>query len=140
VDTVAVWQGGIELRAQFRGAALQAEIFRRLEHPGAAAADRRTGGFYAQASYFVIPHFLSVAARVESTDLPLYGVSLAERQARGSHLDGQTAAVNAFLRGHDLKLQLDYSHLRTEDIAVAGGSGTYSADSHRLRASAQLMF
>ncbi len=140
IDTVAVWQGGIELRAHFRGAALQAEIFRRLEHPGAAAADRRTGGFYVQASYFVIPHFLSVAARLESTDLPLYGVSLAERQARGSHLDGQTAAVNAFLRGHDLKLQLDYSHLRIEDVAVAGGTGTYSPDSHRLRASAQLMF
>ncbi len=89
--TSRVWQGGVELRVHFRGAALQAELFRRLEHPGAGAADRTFGGEYLQASYFVIPHFLAVDARVERTDLPLYGATLAQRNASGDHIDGQTA-------------------------------------------------
>jgi len=54
----------VELRAHFRGAALQAELFRRLEDPGVAGPNRTTGGAYAQASYFVLPHILQVAARL----------------------------------------------------------------------------
>jgi hypothetical protein len=138
VDNVSVWQGAVELRAHFRGAALQAELFRRLEHPGVAGADRTTGGAYAQASYFVLPHFLQVAARVERSDLPLYGATLTQRQASGSRVYAQTGAVSAFVRGHDVKVQLDYTHLRSEGASTAGG--VYSPDSHRVRASAQLMF
>jgi len=138
VDNVAVWQGGVELRVHFRGAALQGELFRRLENLGVAGVDRRTGGQYLQASYFVLPHFLQVAVRVERTDLPLYGATAAQRLASGTRLDGQTGAVSAFLRGHALKLQVDYSHLRTTDLTVAGAR--YSPTSHRLRAGVQLMF
>lgn len=138
VDNVAVWQGGVELRVHFRGAALQAELFHRLEHPGADVADRSFQGEYLQASYFVIPHFLAVDARVERTDLPLYGAPLATRLASGNHIDGQTAGISAFVRGHDLKFQVDYTHLRTEGVAVP--PVTYSPDSHRLRVTAQLMF
>jgi Phosphate-selective porin O and P len=138
VDNVAVYQGAVELRLHFRGAALQGELFRRLEDPGVAGPNRRTGGEYLQASYFLIPHRLQIAARVERTDLPLYGASQALRLASGSHIDGQTGAVSAYLRGHQLKVQVDYSHLRTRDVTAAGGS--YSPDSHRVRASAQLMF
>jgi len=123
----------------FRGAALQAELFRRLEHPGAGVADRTFSGVYLQASYFVIPHFLAVDARVERTDLPLYGATPAQRKASGDHIDGQTAGVSAFLRGHDLKIQADYTHLRTTDVVSLVGT-FYSPDSHRLRVSAQLMF
>jgi hypothetical protein len=139
VDNVGVWQGGLELRAHWRGAALQAEYFQRREHPGASAADRSTHGEYAQASYFIIPHLLQVAARLEGTDLPLYGVPLALRQAAGTHIDAQTGAINAYLRGHDLKVQLDYSHLRTAGIEMAA-VGPYTQDSHRVRAQVQLMF
>ena len=138
VDNVAIWEGAVELRAHFRGAALQGELFRRLENPGVAGGDRRSGGQYLQASYFVLPHVLQISARAERTDLPLYGASLARRQASGTRVDAQTGAVSAFLRGHDLKLQVDYSHLRTSDVTAAGG--TYSPTSHRVRASAQLMF
>jgi len=138
VDNVAVWQGALELRVHFHGAALQAELFRRLEDLGVAGSDRRSGGQYLQASYFVLPHVLQVAARVERTDLPLYGATAAQRLQSGTRVDAQTGAVSAFLRGHDLKLQVDYSHLRTSDVTVAGGS--YSPSSHRVRASAQLMF
>ena len=138
-DNVAVWQGNVELRVHFRGAALQAELFRRLEHPGADVADRTFRGEYLQASYFVIPHFLAVDARVERTDLPLYGTALAQRNASGHRIDGQTAGVSAFVRGHDLKLQADYTHLRTEGVVSPQGAA-YSPDSHRLRVTAQLMF
>lgn len=138
VDSVAVWQGAVELRLHFRGAALQGELFRRLEHPGAGAPDRDTGGEYLQASYFVIPHFLAVAGRVERTDLPLYGATLAKRDATGSRITAQTAGVSAFFHGHDLKLQADYTHLKTDDIVVTAGS--YSSHANRLRVSAQLMF
>jgi hypothetical protein len=139
VDNVAIWQGGVELRVHFRGAALQAELFRRLEHPGAGVADRTFSGEYLQASYFVIPHFLALDARVERTDLPLYGATLAQHKAGGDHIDGQTAGVSAFLRGHDLKIQADYTHLRTTDVVSPVGT-FYSPDSHRLRVTAQLIF
>jgi hypothetical protein len=138
IDNVAVWQGAVELRVHFRGAALQAELFRRLEHPGAGMADRTFAGEYLQASYFVVPHFLAVDARVERTDLPLYGATQAQRSASGDHVDGQTAGVSAYLRGHDLKVQADYTHLRTRAVELP--AGIYSPDSHRLRVSAQLMF
>ena len=59
--------------------------------------------------------------------------------ASGDHVDGQTAGVSAFLRGHDLKIQADYTHLRTTDVVSLLGT-FYSPDSHRLRVSAQLMF
>ena len=139
VDNVAIWQGGVELRVHFRGAALQAELFRRLEHPGGGMGDRTFAGEYLQASYFILPHFLAVDARVERTDLPLYGATLAQRKASGDHIDGQTAGVSAFLRGHDLKIQADYTHLRNSDVVSPVGT-FYSPDSHRLRATAQLMF
>ncbi|HET6148343.1 MAG TPA: porin [Polyangia bacterium] len=138
VDNVAIWQGAVELRVHFHGAALQAELFRRLENLGVAGSDRRSGGQYLQASYFVLPHFLQISARAERTDLPLYGATAAQRLASGTRVDAQTGAVSAFLRGHDVKMQVDYSHLRTTDVTVAGGS--YSPSSHRVRASAQLMF
>ena len=79
-----------------------------------------------------------MAARIERTDLPLYGAPFAVRQASGTRTDAQTAGVTAFLRGHDLKVQVEYSHLKTADVATP--LGLYAPDSHRLRASAQLMF
>jgi hypothetical protein len=139
IDNVGIWQGGVELRVHFRGAALQAELFRRLEHPGAGMGDRTFAGEYLQASYFVVPHFLAVDARVERTDLPLYGATLAQRRAGGDHIDGQTVGVSAFARGHDLKIQADYTHLRTTDVVSPVGT-FYSPDSQRLRVTAQLMF
>jgi hypothetical protein len=137
-DNVSVWQGGVQLRAMWRGAAVQAEGFERWESPGIVAADRGYRGGYAQASYFVIPHFLQVAARAESTNLPLYGATLVERQAKGTRVDGQTGAVSAYLRGHDLKLQVDVSHLRSD--GVVDSQGVFAPVTYRVRAQAQLRF
>jgi hypothetical protein len=133
VDNVGVWQAGAELRAMFRGASLQAEWLGRREHPGAGQADRAYGGAYAQASYFVLPRRLQVVARVGRTALPLYGASAADRLVRGSRTTEETGGLNAYLRGQDAKLQVDYTHLSTPD---AGSAPTV----HRLRAALQLAF
>ena len=73
IDTVAIWQGGVDARALWRGAGVQAEWFGRREDPGVAGMSRQYWGGYAQASYFIIPQILQVAARVGRSDLPLYG-------------------------------------------------------------------
>jgi hypothetical protein len=133
VDNVAIWQGGIELRAVWRGAALQAEWFGRAEDPGVAGSTRKFWGGYAQGSFFVMPHRLQIGARLGRTELPLYGADADTRAARGSRVDEQSAVVSAYLRGHHAKLQVDYSHLSAADA-------TRSPDVHRVRAAVQLGF
>jgi hypothetical protein len=133
IDNVAVWQGGIELRAIWRGAALQAELYSRAEDSGAASPLRKFWGGYAQASYFVLPQRLQLGARLGRAELPLYGADVATREARGTRLDEQSAVVTAYLRGHRAKLQVDYTHLSAADA-------TRSPDVHRVRAAIQLAF
>lgn len=133
LDNVAIWQGGVELRALWRGAALQAEWFGRMEDPGVAAAARNFWGGYVQASYFILPTRLQVAARVGRSDLPLYGATLDEHVRRGNRIDEQSVAVSSYVRGHRIKLQVDYSHFESRDAASA-------PEVHRVRAAAQLGF
>jgi hypothetical protein len=133
LDNVAVWQAAVELRAVFRGASLQAEWFGRREDPGVAGPLRNFWGAYAQAGYFVLPHIIEVAARAARTDLPLYGATLVDRMRRGSSVDEATAGVSAYLRGHHAKVQLEYSHLTSQN---AGSAPT--AD--KLQAAAQLWY
>jgi phosphate-selective porin OprO and OprP len=133
IDSVAVWQGGVEARALWRGAALQAEWFGRLEDPGVAAASRRFWGAYVQASYFILAGRLQVAGRLGRTDLPLYGATADVRASRGSELDEQTVGLNAYFRGHRAKLQVDYSHLDGRNAASV-------PEAHRVRALVQLGF
>jgi hypothetical protein len=133
VDNVGVFQAGADLRALFRGASLQGEYFLRREHPGAGLPDRSFWGAYGQASYFVLPRRLQVAARFGQTDLPLYGASVTERSARGSRTTEQAVAVSAYLAGHDAKLQVDYTHLASDEALSAP-----TVD--RIRAAVQLAF
>jgi hypothetical protein len=133
VDNVGVFQAGADLRALFRGASLQGEYFLRREHPGAGLPDRTYWGAYGQASYFVLPRRLQVAARFGQSDLPLYGASVTERSARGSRTTEQAVAVSAYLAGHDAKLQVDYTHLASDDALSAP-----TVD--RIRAAVQLAF
>jgi hypothetical protein len=133
IDNIAVWQGGVELRAVWRGASLQAEGFGRLERPGAAGSDRKFWGGYVQASYFVLPGRLQVAGRLSRTDLPVYGIPDAVQAARGSSVDEQAVAVGAYFRGHHAKAQVEYTHLAAHDALSM-------PDSHRVRAAIQLWF
>jgi len=132
-DNVAVWQGGAELRALWRGAALEAEWFGRLEDPGIAAGSRRYWGGYVEGSTFILPHRLQVAARIGRADLPLYGATAEEHLLRGHREDEQSGAVSAYLRGHRIKVQMDYSHLTSPDAQTAPAA-------HRVRAAVQIGF
>jgi Phosphate-selective porin O and P len=133
VDNVGVWLAAAELRAVFRGAAVQGEWFGRREHPGAGVADRDTWGAYGEASYFVLPRRLQVLARVGRTDLPLYGATVLERAMAGTRTTEESGGLSAYLRGHDAKLQVDYTHESTPDATSAPGI-------HRVRAAVQLAY
>ena len=133
IDNIAVYQGGAELRALWRGASLEAEGFGRLERPGAAGPDRKFWGGYVQASYFILPHRLQVVGRISRSDQPYFGIPDPERNLRGDRLDEQAAAVSAYLRGHHAKLQFDYTHL-------APRTALATPDIHRVRAAIQLWF
>lgn len=133
VDNVAVWQGGVELRALWRGAALQGEWFGRIEDPGVASSARHFWGAYGQASAFVVPRRLEVAARIGRTDLPLYGATADARARAGNRVDEQAGAVNAYLRGRLTKIAIDYTHLEARDAISA-------PQVHRVRAWVQLGF
>jgi hypothetical protein len=112
---------------------LQAEWFGRREHPGAQLPDRDYWGAYGQAGYFVLPRRLQVVARVGRTDQPLYGITAADRLARGSETTEVGGGLSAYLRGHDAKLQVDYAYLATPDARSAPFV-------NRLRAAIQLAF
>jgi phosphate-selective porin OprO and OprP len=133
VDNVGVLQGGVELRALYRGASLQAEWLVRREKPGAGEPDRSYWGAYVQAGYFVLPHRLQAVARLDRTDLPLYGATLEQRTRAGSHTTSETGGLSAYLRGHDAKLQVDYTHDSTPDA-------TSAPTINRIRAALQLAF
>jgi hypothetical protein len=132
IDNVALWQGGLELRALWRGAALQAELFSRLEDPGTAGTNRTYSGGYVQGSCFLLPHRLQLAARVGHTDLPLYGATVAQRQLAGTYQNEQSGAVSAYVRGHRIKVQMDYSHLTSD--------GQTAPSANRLQAAVQVGF
>jgi regulator of replication initiation timing len=132
VDNVAVWQGGVDLRAVWRGAALQAEWFGRLEDPGIAGPNRKYWGGYVQGSVFILPHRLQVAARVAHTDLPLYGATAEQHALSGHHENEQTGGVSAYFRGHRVKAQVEFSHLTTD--------GQTAPSAERVRAALQIGF
>jgi hypothetical protein len=138
-DNVAIWQGGVELKALWRGAALQAEWFGRTEKPGGMYASRNYWGAYAQGSYFIIRRRLQIAARIGRTDVPRYGSTPEERALFGTRINEQSAAVNAYLRGHRVKLQVDYTHTRATDMETGMPAGS-GPTQHRVRAALQVGF
>ena len=139
IDNVAIWQGGVELKAIWRGAAVQAEWFGRYEKPGGSLPSRSYQGGYAQASYFVIPGRLQLAARAGWTDQPRYGSTPEQRALLGNHVNEQSGAVNAYLRGHRVKLQVDYTHSYAKDTET-GLAALSGPTQHRIRAGVQVGF
>ena len=133
VDNVAVWQGGVEARAVWRGFAAQAEGFGRIEDPGEAASARHFWGAYVQASGFIIRQRLELAGRVGRTDLPMYGATADARARAGNRVDEEAGALNAYLRGRLIKIAVDYTHQTARDA-------TSAPEVHRVRAIAQLGF
>ena len=67
-------------------------------------------GWYAQGSYFVIPNRLQVVLKYETFD--------PNSKAEADATDTTTAGVNLYLKGHDVKLMVDY--LRVDTPVPAG--------------------
>ena len=107
-------------------------LFGHLEDPGAAGPSRSYWGAYAQASYFLLPHKLQLAARVGHTDLPLYGATAEQRLLAGSSQNEQSAVVSSYLRGHRVKAQVQYSHLTSD--------GQTAPSANRIQAAVQVGF
>jgi hypothetical protein len=134
VDNVGIWQGALELRALWRGAALQAEWFGRMEDPGAASAlgSRKYWGGYVEASAFVLPHRLQVAARVSHADLPMYGATRQQHALAGTYQNEQSGAMSAYIRGHRVKAQVEFNHLTS--------NGQTAPAAEQVRAALQIGF
>ena len=62
---------------------------------------------------------MQVAGALGHTDVPLLRIDRpSQRALRGDRIDEQSAAVNAYLRGHRVKLQVDYTHFHAEHMAT----------------------
>ena len=134
IDSVAIWQGGVELRARWRGGALQAEWFGRdrglRRRPGLAGilGRLRPGELLHPPS-----DRLQVAARLARSDLPLYGAPPTSARGVGRRVDEQTAG--------DQRLYSRASDEASGRLQPPGGRRCASApDEHRVRAAVQLGF
>ena len=97
VDNVAIWQGGVELRALWRGAALQAEWFGRVEDPGVHRGRRATTGVATcrRATSYCRRGCRSRAASAART-FPSTARTSDEHLRRGTRIDEQSVAVSSY--------------------------------------------
>ena len=145
VDNVAMWEGGAELAARWRGASLQAELFyRNLDYGKApptvnsAGVDRQTSwGTYVQAGYFVLPRRLEVAGRYGYSQPVSFGLDASLRTAVPAERHEVTAGISYLIVGRSLKLQLEYSYFEDDNVPELHGLSRISS---RVRAQLQVGF
>ena len=82
-----------------------------------------------QAGYYVLPHRLEIAARLDSV---AFGRSNCPDSLRNTF--GRSLGVNWYFRGHNIKLQSDYTWLRLEPFAG------FAANSGQFRVQTQFSF
>ncbi|HSJ15559.1 MAG TPA: porin [Longimicrobiales bacterium] len=122
---VVQWAG--ELAVRWGPLSASGEYFRRTARPvGAALEDLRAEGWYAQAGGIVVPKRLELGARCSVLDT--------DDRSRAGEIREVTPFASWFARGHDLKLQADFS-LRT--TRLADGS---SLDERRFRSALVVLF
>lgn len=112
-----------DLNIKCRGFSLHAELYRDSYEVDAAAGDSTPRGFYTQAGYFVIPSILELAGRYGRVNCDS-GTGRG-RCAGNDNISEISAGLNYFFFGHNLKAQLNYSHI-SED--VASGAEPISSD------------
>ncbi len=76
---------------------------------GIPAAQFHSDGWYAQAAYYLVPDKLQVVERIETFD----PISTTFGDATRSSVSG----VNWYIKGHDLKLQLDWMRSRVPGLS-----------------------
>jgi hypothetical protein len=105
-DDAQVVQLAAELAFTWRGLSASGEYFRRDVDPVQdTLRDLRAEGWYAQAGLMVLPRRLELGGR--------YAVLDRDTRSRAGEVRELTPFASWFVHGHDLKLQADYSLLRT---------------------------
>lgn len=106
-----------------------ARYFRTADLALAGAPDNDDRGYYAQVGYYLVPERWELALRTSGVDF-----DAANNPAVAGDVTAYTVGLNRYFRGHDLKLQADFSILERETFA-----GLDSTD-RRLRIQSQLRF
>jgi hypothetical protein len=132
-DDARILSTGVDGGLRWRGVSASGEWFRRRVDPRQAGLATRTArGWYAQAGAFALPARLEAGVRVGELD--------PEAARSGVRVRELTPFANYYLKGHDLKLQADYT-LGSSEIADArtAGAATWLRE-HRLRVQLQFQF
>jgi len=142
VDNVAMWEGGAELAARWRGSSLQTELFYRDfdygKAPPTVGAGRQTSwGGYVQAGYFILPRRLELAARYGYSQPVNFGLDASLRPAVPAEHHEGTGGISYLIVGRSLKLQAEYSYFEDENVPELQGK---SRSSYRVRAQLQVGF
>jgi hypothetical protein len=106
-----------------------AGYFRHNEIEKAGRPDNEDWGYYGQAGYYLLPQRLELVGRIAEV---LF--DKANNPATMGNVTEYTVGLNYYIRGHNIKLQTDYSLL--DKSPFSGGH----ANDHRLRLQAQLLF
>ncbi|HEU4883509.1 MAG TPA: porin [Longimicrobium sp.] len=130
-DDARIVHLGADAAVRWRGVSASAELFGRTVDPRQAGLGRREArGWYAQAGAFVIPARLEGGVRVGRLD--------PDADRTMDRVREVTPFANAYVHGHDLKVQVDYTLLSTEVAdARAGGTRGTRLDEGRLRVQLQ---
>jgi phosphate-selective porin OprO/OprP len=126
-ERVDVGTYGFDAAFKWQGFSAQGEYFGGNAEGQTRGGTVRSRGYYGQAGYFLLPKKLEVAARYSSVD-PNRDISQ-DLQVE------VTGAVSYYFRGHNLKLQGDYTNIHTQK-----GAGKEPTDDKQLRVQAQLAF
>ncbi|MBL7685340.1 MAG: hypothetical protein JNK65_04805 [Deltaproteobacteria bacterium] len=129
-----IFQAGAEAGFKYKGFSLQGEYFFRHNKikelngkPASLSTDDH--GYYAQAGYFILPTHLEVAARASQVFL----------DGPNNNKSEYTGGLNYYFFGHDLKLQADYSYLRSQ-VDPTKFAGARNQNDHRVRLQLQAWF
>lgn len=131
-DDARVTSVGADAALKWRGLSASAEWFRRTLDPRQPGlAEREASGWYAQAGAFALPARLEGGVR--------YGALDPDASREMDRVTELTPFVNYYLRGHDLKVQADFTLLRTE-VPDARFGGTRATELREGRLRVQMQF
>lgn len=133
-DDARVLTTGVDAIARWHGVSASGEWFHRVADPRQEGLpDVRAAGWYAQAGAFAVPSRLEAGVRVGALD-PAAGVAM-------DRVRELTPFATWFVRGNGLKVQADYTRLRTEvpDARVGGQRAAWVQDG-RARVQLQISF
>jgi hypothetical protein len=99
---------GFDSQLQWGPVELWAEVLHTTWEPdsGRPLREIESAGWYTQGAVFVIPDKLQLVLKLESFD--------PRREIAGDTTETETAGLSWFLKGHDLKLGVNYLHVRID--------------------------